>query len=72
MIFYGHEHYLAGKEIAYNGNTPAHVFCGGSLCNGSDWTQSEFLPVYMILINKNLLDMVLDGMEKQKFIIKNH
>ena len=42
MIFYGHEHYLAGKEIAYNGNTPAHVFCGGSLCNGSDWTQSEF------------------------------
>lgn len=42
MIFYGHEHYLAGKTIAYNGNAPAHVFCGGCLCNRGDWSKSEF------------------------------
>lgn len=42
MIFCGHEHYSATQEIAYNGGAPARVFCGGSLCNMGDWSDSEF------------------------------
>ena len=53
--------------------TLLHTFSAAEVCvMGVTGLRVNFLPVYMILINKNLLDMVLDGMEKQKFIIKNH
>lgn len=42
MIFCGHEHFSVTQEIAYNGVAPAHVFCGGSLCNLGNWADSEF------------------------------
>lgn len=42
MIFCGHEHFSVTQEIAYNGVAPAHIFCGGSLCNCGNWTDSEF------------------------------
>lgn len=42
MIFCGHEHFSTTQEITYNGVAPARIFCGGSLCNCGDWTNSEY------------------------------
>lgn len=42
MIFCGHEHFSATQKVTYNGITPAHVFCGGSLCNQGNWESGEF------------------------------
>lgn len=42
MVFFGHEHYQATQAISYNGQSAAHIFCGGHLCNRGDWTGSEF------------------------------
>ena len=42
FVFCGHEHTPITQEITYNGVSPAHVFCGGSLCNCGDWSNSEF------------------------------
>lgn len=42
MVFCGHEHFQATQSISYNGKTPAQIFCGGSLCNRSDWSSSEY------------------------------
>lgn len=42
MVFCGHEHFQATQAISYNGKNPAQFFCGGSLCNRSDWTTSEY------------------------------
>ena len=43
MVFCGHEHFSATQKITYNGIAPAHIFCGGSLCNQGKWEGSEFL-----------------------------
>lgn len=42
LIFWGHEHYSQTQKSSYNNNDTAFIHAGGSLCNDSDWTKSEF------------------------------
>lgn len=42
MVFCGHEHFQATQAISYNGQSPTQFFCGGSLCNRGDWSDSEY------------------------------
>ncbi len=42
LIFLGHEHKLGTKNCSYNDKAAVLIHAGGSLCNSSDWTQSEF------------------------------
>lgn len=42
LIFYGHEHIVGTKNCSYNNQAAAFIHAGGSLCNDSDWTKSEF------------------------------
>lgn len=42
MVFCGHEHFQATQAISYNGKYPTQFFCGGSLCNRGDWSDSEY------------------------------
>lgn len=42
MVFCGHEHFQATQEISYNGKSPTQFFCGGSLCNRGDWSESKY------------------------------
>lgn len=42
LLFLGHEHYLGTKTILYNKEEAVVVHAGGALCNGDDWTKSEF------------------------------
>lgn len=52
MIFVGHEHYLAQQSVVYNGAAPAHIFCGGSLCNYGNWLNSEFFACMLDVENE--------------------
>lgn len=42
LIFFGHEHKAGTKNCSYNDKAAAFIHAGGSLCNDSDWTRSEF------------------------------
>lgn len=42
LIFFGHEHNSGTKSCSYNDEAAAFIHAGGSLCNDSDWTNSEF------------------------------
>ncbi len=42
LIFLGHEHVVGVKKCSYNDKAAAFIHAGGSLCNNSDWTKSEF------------------------------
>lgn len=42
LIFLGHEHIVGIKSCSYNDNAAAFIHAGGSLCDDSDWTKSEF------------------------------
>lgn len=42
LIFLGHEHKAGTKNCSYNDKAAAFIHAGGSLCNDSDWTKSEF------------------------------
>lgn len=42
LIFLGHEHITGTKSCSYNDKAAAFIHAGGSLCNDSDWTKSEF------------------------------
>ena len=53
LVFCGHEHFQASQEISYNGNAPTQFFCGGSLCNRGDWSDSEYFAcVYNVEDNR--------------------
>lgn len=42
LIFLGHEHKAGTRNCSYNDKAAAFIHAGGSLCNNSDWTNSEF------------------------------
>lgn len=42
LIFLGHEHRVGTKSCSYNNKAAAFIHAGGSLCDDSDWTRSEF------------------------------
>ena len=42
IVFYGHEHYIAKKTIAYESNAPAIIQAGGCLCENENWSTSSF------------------------------
>ena len=42
LIFTGHEHWPATKTTSYLDEDAAFIHAGGSLCNGDDWSKSEF------------------------------
>lgn len=42
LIFLGHEHRVGTKSCSYDNEAAAFIHAGGSLCNDSDWTKSEF------------------------------
>lgn len=42
LIFMGHEHVTGIKNCSYDNKASAFIHAGGSLCNDSDWSKSEF------------------------------
>ncbi len=42
LIFTGHEHWPITKTTSYLDDGAAFIHAGGSLCNGDDWSKSEF------------------------------
>ena len=42
LIFLGHEHKAGTKNCSYYDKAAAFIHAGGSLCNDTDWTNSEF------------------------------
>lgn len=42
LIFLGHEHISGSKKTSYDDTAFAFVHAGGALCNGDDWTKSEY------------------------------
>jgi len=42
IVFYGHEHYITRKTIAYESSTSTIVQTGGCLCENDNWLTSAF------------------------------
>lgn len=42
ICFFGHEHYLGSKSLAFSKQQRALVQAGGCLCNNDDWDNSSF------------------------------
>lgn len=63
MVFCGHEHFQATQAISYNGKSPVHFFCGGSLCNRGDWSNSEYFACVFDVENNsfNHFKFIWDG-----------
>ena len=42
IVFYGHEHYIGKKTVAYESSAPAIIQAGGCLCENENWSTSAF------------------------------
>lgn len=56
LIFLGHEHTLETKSVSLNNNANVQILAGGILCNGSDWSKSEY---YASVLETETLDFSL-------------
>lgn len=69
MIFADMSITLQHRKLHIMGGAPARVFCGGSLCNMGDWSDSEFLLAYMTQIRRDLRSTNLDGRKTAKYTV---
>lgn len=42
LVFCGHEHYIAEKQLSYEKSALVLIQAGGCLCQDDDWTHSEY------------------------------